>query len=364
MQRVQERSAQLETTLLFFDLEWNLLDDARPRSCSPRPSSALAPPPDHPAPLPPAPALRARGADPDRDRGHRPLGLRAASSPSRPRRSPSSSPTRTRRCSSRRRSATSRAPTATRAGGRPRASPRRSARACAPARFVFNTLLPDKATKDRLRSYRALDRLAQPRQRGQRRVRRGADRGRALALRAGPALVPAEGAPPGPRPARPLRPHRPGGRVRRADPLRRRPSSWCSTATRGFSPELGEVAGEFFAATTSTRRRVPGQARRRVLLLHRARGAPLRDAQLHLAPRRRADDGPRARPRRARGAGAPAGDLPVRDPADGRRDRVDLRRVDRARPRCSSARRTPPRGSRCSPTRSTARSPRSSARWR
>ena len=38
--------------------------------------------------------------------------------------------------------------------------------------FIFNTLLQDKATKDRLRSYRPLARLPQPRQRGLRRVGR------------------------------------------------------------------------------------------------------------------------------------------------------------------------------------------------
>ena len=44
--------------------------------------------------------------------------------------------------------------------------------------FLFNTLLADKATDDRLRRYPQLARRAQPRQRGERRVGAGADRGR------------------------------------------------------------------------------------------------------------------------------------------------------------------------------------------
>ena len=70
-------------------------------------------------------------------------------------------------------------------GPRPRASaprrrarsPRRSSPGCAPAPSSSTRCSQDKATKDRLRSLRPLARGAQPRQRGLRRVGRGADRG-------------------------------------------------------------------------------------------------------------------------------------------------------------------------------------------
>ena len=143
-----------------------------------------------------------------------------------------------------------------------------------------------------------------------------------------------------------------------------RPRPRCWTATARFSPELGDTAGELLRGQLHRRAAAAGQARRRVLRLHRALGAPVRAAQLHLAPRRRADDGPRARPRRARRAGAAAGHVRVHHAADGGRDRVDLRRDDRARAAARARRPTPPRGCRCWPSRSTARSPRCSARSR
>ena len=133
---------------------------------------------------------------------------------------------------------------------------------------------------------------------------------------------------------------------------------------RGFSPELGAVAEEFFTRRLHRRAAAPGKrggafcsyavpsAHPYVLLNYTSRPG---DVLI---------DGARARPRRARGARAAAGDVRVRDPAHGRRDRLDLRRDDRPRARCSSGRPTPRRGSRCSPSRSTAPSPRSFARWR
>ena len=60
--------------------------------------------------------------------------------------------------------------------------------------------------------------------------------------------------------------------------------------------------------------------------------APVRDAQLHVAPPRRADARARARPRRARRARAAAGRLPLRDAADAGRDRERVRRDARLRP--------------------------------
>ncbi len=67
------------------------------------------------------------------------------------------------------------------------------------------------------------------------------------------------------------------------------------------------------------------QARRRLLRLHRAERAPIRDAQLHRHAPRRADDGARARPRPACLARpAPGRVSPVHAPDPGR-DRVGVR---------------------------------------
>ena len=169
--------------------------------------------------------------------------------------------------------------------------------------FVFNTLLADKATKDRLRTYPSLDRLAQPRQRGERRVGRGADRRRHLALRAGAALVPPQGTVARRRAAGPLRPHGAGRRERGAHPLRRGARAGARLLRRLLA---GARRGGAQLLPRRLRRRPAAarQARRRLLLVHGALGAPVRDAQLHLAPLGRAGDGPRARPRRARVAGA------------------------------------------------------------
>ena len=99
-----------------------------------------------------------------------------------------------------------------------------------------------------------------------------------------------------------------------------------------FSPELGATAEEFFTGDYIDAPPAPGQARWGLLLLRGAVGAPVRDAQLHLAARRRADDGARARPRRPCDARPPPRRVRVRHPADRRRDRLDLRRDDRPRP--------------------------------
>jgi oligoendopeptidase F len=74
-----------------------------------------------------------------------------------------------------------------------------------------------------------------------------------------------------------------------------------------------------------------GQARRRLLRLHRSERAPVRDAELHGTPARRADDGARARPRTARGARGAAGRLSHVDAADARRDGLGVRRDPRVR---------------------------------
>ena len=73
--------------------------------------------------------------------------------------------------------------------------------------YAFNTLLADKMTDDRLRALSALAGGAQPVQRGLRRVGAGADRSCPRALRAAAPLVSDEGADARGRPARGLRPH-------------------------------------------------------------------------------------------------------------------------------------------------------------
>ena len=69
-----------------------------------------------------------------------------------------------------------------------------------------------------------------------------------------------------------------------------------------FSPELGDLVHRFLDGAVDRRAGAAGQARGRVLRLHGAVRAPVRDAQLDLAPPRRADARARARPRRPRGA--------------------------------------------------------------
>ena len=68
LQLVQERATEIETLLLFFELEWAAVDDDRAEELlaadAPGP---LPPPPAQRAPLPPPPALRERGEDPRRE---------------------------------------------------------------------------------------------------------------------------------------------------------------------------------------------------------------------------------------------------------------------------------------------------------
>ena len=153
MQRVRERSTELQTELLFFDLEWNQLPDDHVGVPARRPGArVLRPPPAHAAPLPPPPAVRARGADAHRDGGDRPLGLPpavhraglgpAGGAPGRDEPVPLmqalsnlQDPDRERR-----RQAAEGVTAALEPGLRTRA-------------FVTNTLAADKATKDRLRHY-------------------------------------------------------------------------------------------------------------------------------------------------------------------------------------------------------------------
>ena len=229
--------------------------------------------------------------------------------------------------------------------------------------FVFNTLLQDKATKDRLRGYPhwlASRNLANEASDESVQALIDAVQGRYDLARRWYALK-----------ARLLgldrlahvRPHGAGLRQRRPHPLRRGRGDRAR-----LLPHLLARAGR--DGTRVLHRRLhgraapPGQARRRVLLVHRALGAPVRDAQLHVAAARRARHGARAGPRRARRPRAPAGDLPLLHAADARRDGVDLRREHRAR---AAARAGARRGGAARPARrarSTAPWPRCSARSR
>ena len=222
LQQVQERGAEIETSLIFFELEWNQLPDEQAetlleaeelefcrhhlrtarrylphqltepeeliltetevtgrsafgRLFTEQISSVMVELPDSEEPVPLMEAL-SRLQDPDRER---------------------------------RAEAADAVTAALEPGLRTRA-------------FIFNTLLQDKSTKDRLRSYRALARGPQPRERGVGRVGRGAHRSGRLPLRAGAALVSPEGEAPGLGQARPLRPDGAGRTGGAADRLRRR----------------------------------------------------------------------------------------------------------------------------------------------
>ena len=228
--------------------------------------------------------------------------------------------------------------------------------------FVFNTLLQDKATKDRLRSYPhwlASRNLANE---AERRVGASARRRRAGALRPGAPLVHAQGAPPGPRPPFALRPHGAGVRKRRPHPVRRGRGDRARPLPH-LLPGARRRRGRVLHGRSTWTARPPRQARRRVLLVHRALRPSVRDAQLHVAAARRADDGARARPRGARRARAAAGHLPLHDPltlaetASIFGENIVLERLLERAP-------GPAERSTCSRARSTARWPPSSGRSR
>ena len=175
-----------------------------------------------------------------------------------------------------------------------------------------------------------LARQPQPRQRGVRRVRAGAGRGGPRPLRGPAPLVPAEGAAARGRQARRLRPPGAGLRRRRARRLERRarPRARLLRLVLGRARRPREA---LLRRALDRRAGAPEQARRRVLRLHGALRAPVRAAQLHLQAPRRDDARARARARRARGARRPPGRLPHEHAADARGDRERVRRADRLR---------------------------------
>ena len=131
-----------------------------------------------------------------------------------------------------------------------------------------------------------------------------------------------------------------------------------------FSPELADVRPALLRRALDRRAGAPGQARRRVLRLHRAERPPLPAAQLDRQAPRRAHARPRARPRRARLPGARPGRLPPGHAADAGRDGVGVRRDARLRPPARRRRRRPTARLALLAESSRARSPPCSARSR
>ncbi len=80
LQKVQERGTQLETQLLFFELEWAALDDDQAEALlnADVDLRVLCPLPAQRPPLPPAPADRARGEGDGREEPRLERGLGAA----------------------------------------------------------------------------------------------------------------------------------------------------------------------------------------------------------------------------------------------------------------------------------------------
>ena len=212
----------IETQLLFFDLEWNQVPDERADELLAAPELALRRPP--PAQRCAATA-RTSSRSPRSACSRRPTSPAArpssGSSPSRPPLSRCRCPTATSRPRSRRACRGSRTPTASGAREAAAAVTESLRPGLRHARLRLQHAAPGQGDQGPAARLPALARVAQPRERGERRVGRGADRGRAGPLRPGAALVLAEGAAAGPRQARLLRPHGPGVRQRRPHPLRR-----------------------------------------------------------------------------------------------------------------------------------------------
>ena len=198
--------------------------------------------------------------------------------------------------------------------------------------FVFNTLLADKMVDDRLRGYphwlasrnlanEASDESVQAlvtAVRNRYELPRRWYRLKAQAARA--------------RPARGLRPH---GRGHRREPGRRagrEARELVQDSYSTFSPVLGDLVHRFFDERWIDAPVRPGKRAGAFCAYAVAVRAPVRDAQLDLAPPRRADARARARPRRARRARRPPGHLPHGDAADAGGDRERVRRDDRLRP--------------------------------
>ena len=276
LQRVQEQETAIQTTLLFFELEWAALADERAEELlAGEGLDFCAPPPAQRAPLSRAPAVRARGEDPRREVAHRrervdapvrgaDLGDRGRAARQRRGETVALDVALSRLSLADRelRRTTAEAVTAALAPGlRTRA-------------FLFNTLLADKATDDRLRRYPhwlAARNLANEASDESVQALIEAVRGR---YEIAAPLVPAEGAAAGRRAARRLRPHGGGDRGRGHLPVRAgardrarllltrsRPSSasWRRASSRTAASTRPCVRPS--AAARSARRRCPSCSR-------------------------------------------------------------------------------------------------------
>ena len=246
-----------------------------PRSCSP--PTALdfcAPLPAHRPPLPPAPAHRARGEDPRREVGHRPRAWSRLFGERDQRHRGRASPATTSRSRSTSRSAACTSPDRElRARTPPRRSPTRSSRACAPARFIFNTLLARQGRRRPPAQLPALARQPQPRQRGLRRVGRGAGRGRPRALRHPAALVRAEGAAARASTGSPTTTAWPRSRGEEDAVLAGRGARARARLLRRLLARARRGRPALLRRALDRRAGAPGQARRRLLRLHGARAS-------------------------------------------------------------------------------------------
>ena len=281
MQRVEERSTAIATRVIFFELEWAALTDERVDEllADDRLSFCPALPPLGP-PLPHAPAHGARGEDPRREGSHRRECVVATLQRAhlhdrgedrrrgrRSRAGPGSA-----------RITGPRGPTHRRGGGDRRARAR-----AADARVRVQHLARGQEHRRPAAVVLRLDRESQPGERGERRVRaRARDRG------AGPqrhpaAVVLAEGAAARRRPARRLRPdgeRRVGRRGVRLDRGPRARAGRVRVVRAGARRGCGPVLRRRLDRRAGPAR----QAARRVLRVHGAVAAPVRAAQLDLAP--------------------------------------------------------------------------------
>ncbi len=366
LQLAQERGTAIETTLLFFELEWAALDDDRAEELLVgRRPRLLPPPPAQRAPLSRAPALRARGEDPRREGAHRrqrldaavrgadlgDRGRAAAARAMRPSRSTSRSAAWQLADREVRRTSAEAVTAALAPGLRTRA-------------FLFNTLLADKAIDDRLRHYPhwlAARNLANEASDESVRALIEAVRGRYeiprrwYRLKAQPARR---------RAARRLRPDGVGDRGRGQLPVRAGARDRARLLLVVLARARRASRSALLRRAPDRRAGAPGQARRRLLRLRRALGLPLRAAQLHLPPARRAHARPRARSRRPLRARRPAGHLPPEHAAHARGDGLGVRRDDRLRAAARARTPRPPRAWRCWPRTSRTRSRPSFARSR
>ena len=303
-QRVQENATPIETKLLFFELEWAAIDDDTADGEQLRASAdgarLLPPPPGDRAPLPALPALRARGEDPRREVADRPQRLGPAVRGA-DRRAGGDDGGRRRAGVARGRALAPALRRPLRARQRRRARHRRARARPAHARLRLQHAARRQDGRRPAARLPALAGEPQPRQRGLRRVGPGARHRRAQPLRGAAPLVPPEGAAARPRPPQGLRPHGRGHGREPGRPLARRARARAGLVLellpRARRPRPSLPDGE-----VDRRPGAAGQARGRVLRLHGAVRAPVRDAQLDLAPPRRADARARARPRRPRGA--------------------------------------------------------------